>query len=110
MEITFKEKSLERLANDNKVSQRKLGNKCAKKLHLRLQALRSALSLEDVRNLPGRFHELTTNRKGQWSCDLEHPYRLIFEPHEDPIPINDQGGYIWCEIKGIEVVEIIDYH
>ena len=76
----------------------------------RLTDLRDAETLEDVRYLPGRYHELTNNRKGQWACDLNHPYRLIFTPQETPIPINQAGQYIWCEIVGIEIVEIVDYH
>ncbi|ESU24360.1 plasmid maintenance system killer protein [Flavobacterium enshiense DK69] len=60
--------------------------------------------------MPGNFHELKSNRKGQWACDLDHPYRLIFEPHEDPIPTNDDGQYLWTEIKGVEIIEVVDYH
>lgn len=41
---------------------------------------------------------------------LDQPYRLIFEPHEDPIPIDDNGKYIWIEIKGVEIKEITNYH
>ena len=67
-------------------------------------------SLAEVRYLPGKYHELIGNRKGQWACNLVHPYRLIFEPHEDPIPENENGQYLWIEIKGVEVIEIEDYH
>lgn len=57
-----------------------------------------------------RYHELTGDRKGQWACDLDQPYRLIFEPHENPIPTDNSGKYIWLEIKGVEILEITDYH
>jgi len=33
-----------------------------------------------------------------------------FEPHENPIPENESGQYIWFEIKGVEIIEIVDYH
>ena len=36
----------------------------------------------------GHYHELTGDRKGEWACDLDQPYRLIFEPHEKPIPVS----------------------
>ena len=54
----------------------------------------------------------TGDRKGQWACDLDQPYRLIFEPHEKPIPKNAEGRYLWIEIeiKGVEIIEIVDYH
>ena len=87
-----------------------MGDIRAKLFVKRLNALRDATTLEDVRNLPGRFHELTGGRKGQWACDLDHPFRLVFKPHETPIPANEHGQYIWLEIKGVEVIEIVDYH
>ena len=46
----------------------------------------------------------------QWSCDLDQPYRLIFVPHENPIPTDGNGKYLWIEIKGVEVLEITNYH
>ena len=89
---------------------REFGSIRAEKIKLRLTQLKFAATLEDVRHLPGNYHELTNKRKGQWACDLEQPYRLIFEPHEDPVPEDANGICIWCEIKGIEIIEITDYH
>lgn len=110
MIITFADKSLEKLSNDYKKCIRNLGEKRAKLYILRLNALKEASTLEDMRYLPGNYHELIGNRKGQWSCSLDHPYRLIFEPHEIPIPMNEHGQYIWSKIVGINILEITDYH
>lgn len=41
--------------------------------------MRAAPTLEAMRNLPGRCHELRGNRGGQLSIDLDGPYRLLFE-------------------------------
>ena len=79
-------------------------------LRRRLTQLEDATTLEEVRNLPGNYHELKNDRKGQWGCDLDQPYRLVFTPHENPIPANEDGQYIWLEITGVEVIEIINYH
>ncbi len=76
----------------------------------RLADLRDADTLEDVRYLPGRYHELINDRKGQWACDLDHPYRLIFTPQEKPIPTNENGQYKWFEIVGVEIIKVEDYH
>ena len=97
------------LANYSRLT-REFGPLRTKLLLRRLGALADARTLEDVRNEPGNFHELKADRKGQWACDLDQPYRLIFEPHEDPIPTDASGRYIWLEIKGVEVVEISNYH
>lgn len=110
MEITFRTRRLERLANDYRKCQNEFGEIRAKLYNKRLGDLRNADSLEAVRNLPGRYHELSGDRKGQWACDLDQPYRLVFEPHEDPIPTDEHGRYIWFEVMGVEVIEIVDYH
>lgn len=87
-----------------------MGEKRAKIFHNRLNQLKAAATLQDVRHFPGHFHELSGNRKGQWACDLDQPYRLIFVPHENPVPVDTNGKYLWSEIKGIEIIEIINYH
>jgi proteic killer suppression protein len=110
MEITFYDKKLKLLANDDRKMLAELGKIRAQKFRLRLSQLRTAQTLEDVRNLAGRYHELVGNRKGQWACDLDQPYRLIFEPHENPIPTDPDGKYVWIEIKGVEIIEIENYH
>lgn len=72
--------------------------------------LADATTLEDVKLLPGHYHELSADRKGQWACDLIQPYRFIFVPHENPIPQDADGKYIWIEIKGVEITEITNSH
>lgn len=110
MDITFDNKQLEKCANSDKVGIKKLGAQRFKKFKQRLDQLRASQTLEDVRNQPGKFHELRENRKGQWACDLDQPYRLIFKPQENPIPTDEDGKYIWIEILGVEIIEIDDYH
>jgi proteic killer suppression protein len=110
VEIVFKDKQLQKFAEDVALCRRKLGANCGNILLKRLHSLYIAVTLEDVRYLPGRFHELIGDRKGQWACDLEHPKRLIFQPSEQPIPTNKQGAYDWSAIKSVEIIEIVDYH
>lgn len=110
MDLTFANKELKKCALDQRKCQKEMGKLRAELYLRRIAALDAANSLEDVRNMPGRFHELKQNRKGQWSCDLDHPFRLIFKPHEDPIPEDENHKYIWAEILGVEIVEIVDYH
>ena len=93
------------MANDDRFAIRKLGTIRAGLYKARLDDLAAAFSLEDVRYLPGHFHELKEDRKGQWACDLDQPYRLIFQPHEEPIPEDENGRYIWIEIKGEESIQ-----
>jgi proteic killer suppression protein len=110
VEITFTDKKFEKLANDDRKMVKEFGKIRADKIKTRLAQLRFATNLEDLRHLPGNYHELTNNRKGQWACDLDQPYRLVFTSHVNPIPINQHGQYVWMEITGVEVIEAVNYH
>ena len=110
MNVTYKNNKLKKYAEDEKYSIQKLGPRRSELYLKRIGDLIASETLEDTRNLPGNFHELRQNRKGQWACDLDHPYRLIIQPHEDPIPLDENGKYIWIEIKGVEILEITNYH
>ncbi|MCK4663257.1 MAG: killer suppression protein HigA [Bacteroidales bacterium] len=76
MIITFADKKLKKYANNNSVAVQKMGAKRAKLYQKRLDDMAATESFVDLKHLPGRFHQLTENRKDQWSCDLDHPYRL----------------------------------
>lgn len=110
MDVSYKNRQLQKLAEDLTFSVRKLGPVRSEKYIQRISDLLDAETLEDVRNLPGNFHELKADRKGQWAVSLDGPYRMIFVPHEDPIPTDDSGRYVWIEIKGVEIEEIENYH
>ncbi|MDR0442476.1 MAG: hypothetical protein LBH44_03620 [Treponema sp.] len=85
-----------------------------KKICLRLAELRAASSLNDFwppKSCPSRCHELTRGeRKGQLSVDLEHPYRLIFVPNHEPIPLKPDGGLDWKQVTAILITGIEDTH
>lgn len=110
MDISYKNNKLKKFAEDATFSIRHLGALRSELYLRRIGDLMAAATLEDVRNLPGHYHDLKGDRKGQWACDLDQPYRLIFEPHESPTPTNQDGQFIWCEIKGVEIIEIDNYH
>lgn len=75
MDITFADRNLEKYANDDKKATRKLGHDRARLYKQRLDDISAVSTLEDVRHLPGEYHELKGERKGQWStCSLDHPY------------------------------------
>ena len=76
-------------------------------------ALETALNLGDFLppyNPPERCHELKMNRKGLFSMDLDHPYRLIFEPDHQPVPKLEDGGTDWHAITAITILGVEDTH
>lgn len=110
MLVTSQDKKLEAALGNSSLAVKTYGKIRAKILLRRVQTLLQAPNLECTRNAPGHFHELIEDRKGQWACDLDQPYRLIFVPHENPIPTSPDGRYLWIEIKGVELKEITNYH
>ena len=83
----------------------------ARKLQQRLMELKAASCLADISKVPPpRCHQLSGDRGGQLSVDLEHPYRLLFIPANDPIPVKQDGGLDWAKVTEIEIVEIVDTH
>lgn len=109
MEITFKNKKLQQACNNYTKLVKQYGRIRADKISIRLNQLRDADTLEDVRYLAGNYHQLKHNRAGQWACDLDQPNRLIFEPHSTSINTQIIGSN-WKNIKGIEIIEISNYH
>ena len=80
-------------------------------LRRRLDDLRAADALADISHLPPtRCHELKGDREGQLAINLKHPYRLIFEPANEPIPKKEDGGLDWTKTTAILIIEVEDYH
>jgi proteic killer suppression protein len=69
MNITFNNNKLKKYTNDDKLAERKLGKRETQLFKQRLDELEASKTLEDVRYLPGNYHELVSNRKGQWACN-----------------------------------------
>lgn len=110
MEILFDDKKLNKIVNDMKSLQKVYGRIRAKLIRRRLDDLRAAKTLQDVRFLPGKYHELGENRKGQLAVHIEEPYRLIFTPNHNPTPLKENGALCWLSITSIRVIEITNYH
>ncbi|MEA5510637.1 killer suppression protein [Crocosphaera sp. UHCC 0190] len=110
MDIVFQDPKLEKECNNQKLLQRKHGQDRAKRIRRRLDDLKAASTLEDMRNIPGRCHELTNNRAGQLSLDLDHPYPLIFEPANNPIPRKPDWGLDWTKITTIRIIGVENTH
>lgn len=110
MEISFADRRLQRACNDNRRLVREHGERRARRLRQRLDDLRAAETLAAMRYLPGRCHQLTGDRVGQFALDLDHPYRLIFEPDHDPIPKKEDGGIDWNAVTAVRILAVEDYH
>ena len=111
MEILFQGRKLEKVCKDQSLRIRKHGAVRAKYIESRLDELEDVENLEQMRLFQqARCHELTGDRKGTLAVDLDHPYRLIFEPANDPVPRKPDGGLDWTKITVIRILELRDYH
>ena len=89
---------------------KKFGADRANRIRRRLDDLRAAQTLEDMRYLPGRCHELRGNRTNQLSLDLDHPYRLLFTPSQEPPPRKADGGLDWTQVTAVTIIGVEDTH
>lgn len=110
MRILFRERKFAKQYDQYALLVRTQGQRRARLIVERLNALQASGSLEDMRGAAGRLHELKGNRKGQLSLDLDHPYRLILVPVHDPVPCTEDGGMDWSEITDIEILGVEDTH
>lgn len=86
------------------------GKKMSLKLGQRLMELGAAETLADMSHLPpARCHQLA-NTGGVFSVDLEHPYRLLLIPAEEPMPSTTDGGIDVHKVTAIEIIAIEDTH
>lgn len=111
MQVFFRSKKLQKICSSAKEIQKAFGAARARKLQQRLLELSAAENLSQISRLPpARCHEMTGDRQGQLSVDLDHPYRLFFIPANDPVPRKEDGGLDWPAVTEIEIIEIEDPH
>lgn len=110
MEITFRTNKLRKECCEERAAVRAYGHDNARRLKTRLDDLKAAPNLEAMRNLPGRCHELTGDRKGQLTLDLKHPLRLVFAPCGESTKNKEDGGLDWQSVIAVEIIELEDTH
>ena len=78
---------------------------------MRIAVLKAAPCLADVPVIkPDRMHELSGSRKGSFAVDLKHPFRMVFEPAEEPLPKKEDGGIDLDKVISIRILSVEDYH
>jgi proteic killer suppression protein len=112
MVITFATSKLRKQCNSLKEAQRKWGTVCGELVMARLDDIKAADNVKQLRSLPQTgCHQLSGNRAGQWAVNVQHPYRLIFEPANDPTPKLPDGGIDEERITAVRILGVhVDYH
>ena len=101
MIVRFKNKKEEDLYGSESALTGVFGARTARKIIQRINELQAA---DNPQNLPrnARFHEHNGKRKGLFSIDLVHPFRLIVFPTCEYVT--------WVEITSIQIYEVMKPH
>lgn len=108
MELTFKDKKIRQLCEQQAAAEKKLGAACARKLRTRLAELEAASRVTDL--VAGNPHPLKGDRAGQFALDLAGGRRLAFAPDHDPCPTRPDGSIDWSQVTVVCIDYIGDYH
>ena len=102
MEVLFDDKKLEKLCTDEREMRKKRGD-IAGKLRLRVNALRTAETVGELRTIDplGKWHQLHEDHGDEWAGELSRNYRLLVRPEGESEP--------WDAVT-VTVTEINDYH
>jgi proteic killer suppression protein len=110
VDIAFQNRKLEKVFNSAQNLQKAYGA-MARTIAIRLAVLRNARSLALVPvTPPDRRHQLKGNRDELFAVNLNHPFRLVFEPNHNPVPRKADGGIDTEQVSAITILEVIDYH
>jgi plasmid maintenance system killer protein len=110
LDVLFANAKLRKEFNSEQLLLKHHGDQRAKIIKRRMKAFSAASVLEDLRNAPGRCHELRANLAGRLALDLDGPYRLLFEPADDPIPVDGAGRLDWSKVTAIRILGVENYH
>lgn len=111
MIVTFKTKKLNRQCNTQKEAVKAWGERRAKLVRRRLDDLRAATTLEDMRNLPGDCHAYKHREDHILTLDLDGGWRLYFRPTHDPPPLLADGVTLdWTKVTEIEITGVKKAH
>lgn len=117
MDISFQYKKLAKTFNSGAKLVAQYGPKRANKIRVRMAELGAASSLMDFwppKSKAARCHELNEGKRKkqfQLSVDLDHPYRLIFIPNHDPIPLKEgENSLDWSKVTAVTILRVEDTH
>lgn len=101
---------MEKHCATDKAGQRHFGAQQWKIMKRRLASLRAAPTLRDMDGVPGRCHQLSADRAGEFAVALWGEYRLVFVPDHDPVSVVEDGGIARDLVTKISITEVVDYH
>jgi len=110
MQIAYKSNKLNKTLSTPREIMANYGTR-AKQVNKRMEELKAAVTLQDISLIPqANCHPLKGSLKGCLAVDISANYRIVFEPDNNPLPTNDEGGLDWKSVTDIKIISIEDYH
>lgn len=111
MQLFFKTGKLAKQFNSDRELKRVHGDRQAALIRECFDDLEAVECLADMWLLPQhRCHQLAGNLKGVFSLDLVHPYRLLFRPADDPLPLLEDRGIDLAKVESVEILRAENTH
>lgn len=111
MDVYFSDRKIQKICCDEALLRKEYGAQNAKKIMMRLHEMYSVENLSQISTYPPpRRHQLSGERNGQFAVDIKHPFRIVFVPYSEPIPVLEDGGIDVSKVTSIEIIWIGDYH
>lgn len=111
MDIEFRTGRLAKACNNRREREKEWGARRAAILGRRLDDLRAAETLDDMRYTPGDCHVYKHRTDGTLTLDLDGGWRLFFRPRQDPMPVLSDGRSLdWSKVTAIEITDVRDPH
>lgn len=110
IDISWKDPKLQKHCSSAKRGQKRWGADGWKIFSRRLAVIEAAPTLASMANTPGKPHALTADRSGEFAVSLWRGYRLVFEPHHDPLPLDETGLLDREQVTHVRINEVVDYH
>jgi len=111
MDILFRNAKLRKACSQSVLASRKWGTEGGRKVMRRLDEMADSENMAVLTSLrQTQCHPLKGDRRGQFSVDLAHPYRLIFEPANEPLPKLPDGGLDLQRVTVVRILSVEDTH
>jgi proteic killer suppression protein len=111
MDIKFKNNKLKKIFNSEKYLVKEYGVENSERIKLRMTVLRAANTLAHIpTQKPDRCHRLKGSRAGEYAVDLCQPFRLVFRPDHNPLPLDTDKKNDLGQVTCIKILRVEDYH
>jgi proteic killer suppression protein len=114
MDIFYQGAKLRELCCDVKKGDKLLGKRTGELVRKRIAYMIASDNLliynKLPRNMNGRPHALGGDRKDEYGVELDHPRRLVFRIHADPVQRLTDGSVDFSKVTAVLIVEVCDYH